>query len=165
MGTIALHPSTGSRTRPSACYISRAGLSCRCMGNDMTVDMTPPLLRTEKQLTAPADRPLRDPAHAVAFTTAAAIGGAGSVHRRTGIKTARTLPVDRNGAGSPPATNCAQNPPPALPVNHARDSPQPPSPRGTPTWGRRGGEDDTERTARARGVSRGELRAWFPLTR
>ena len=74
----------------------------------------PPLFQTEKQLTAPADRPVRDAAHAVAFTTAVAVGGAGSVHRRTGIKTARTLPVDRNGAGSPPATNCAQNPPPAL---------------------------------------------------
>ena len=52
----------------------------------------PQFFQTEKQLTAPADRPLRDPAHAVAFT----------------------LPVDCNGAGSPPATNCAQNPPPAL---------------------------------------------------
>ena len=28
-----------------------------------------------------------------------------------------------------------------------------------------GGEDDTERTVGARGVSPGELRAWFPLTR
>ena len=67
---------------------------------------TPPLLRTEKQLTAPADRSVRDPAHAVAFTTAVAVGGAGSVHRRTGMRTARALPADRNGAGSPPATNC-----------------------------------------------------------
>ena len=37
-------------------------------------------LRTEKQLTAPADRPVRDPAHTVAFTTAVAIGGATSRH-------------------------------------------------------------------------------------
>ena len=75
----------------------------------------PPLtLPTENQLTARADRPLREPAHTVAFTTAVAIDGAGSVRRQTGIKTARTLPVDRNGAGSRPATNCAQNPPPAL---------------------------------------------------
>ena len=48
------------------------------------------------------------------FTTAVAIDGAGSVRRQTGIKTARTLPVDSGGAGSRPATNCAQNPPPAL---------------------------------------------------
>ena len=82
-------------------------------GGGAPVVLPPPLFLTEKQLTAPADRPLRYPAYAVAFTTAVAVGGAGSVHRRTGIKTARTLPVDRNGAGSPPATNCAQNPPPA----------------------------------------------------
>ena len=77
------------------------------------VHHTPPL-QTEKQLTARADRPGRDPAHAVAFTTTVAVGGAGSVHRRTGTQTGRALPVDRNGVGSPPATNCAQNPPPAL---------------------------------------------------
>ena len=87
------------------------------------VHHTPPqLFQTDKQLTARADRPLRDPAHTVAFTTAVAIGGAGSVHRRTGINTARTVPGDRNRRGSPPATDCPQNPPPALPVNHARDS-------------------------------------------
>ena len=68
----------------------------------------------EKQLTAPADRPVRDPAHTVAFTTAVAIGGARSVHRRTGMLAARVLPGDRNRPGSPPATNCAQYPPPAL---------------------------------------------------
>ena len=50
----------------------------------------------EKQLTAPADRPVRDPARAGAFTTAVAIGGAGSVHRRTGMRAARALPGDRN---------------------------------------------------------------------
>ena len=55
----------------------------------------------ENQLTAPADRPVRDPAHAVAFTAAGAIGGAGSVHRRTGMRAARALPGDRNRPGSP----------------------------------------------------------------
>ena len=83
----------------------------------------PPLFRTEKQLTARADRPLRDPAHAVAFTTAVAVGGTGSVHRRTRMRAAPTLP---GGEGSRPgwlpATDCQQNPPPALPVNHARVS-------------------------------------------
>ena len=48
----------------------------------------------EKQLTAPADRPQGDPAVAVA--TVVAIGGAGSVHRRTGMRAARALPGDRN---------------------------------------------------------------------
>ena len=80
------------------------------------VHHTPPphFFKTEKQLTARADRPLRDPAHTVAFTTAVAIGGARSVHRRTGMLGARVLPGDRNRPGSPPATDCAQNPPPAL---------------------------------------------------
>ena len=84
----------------------------------------PHFFRTDKQLTAPADRRVRDPAHAGAFTTAVAIaiGGASSVHRRTGMQTARALPVDRNRPGSPPATDCQQNPPPALPAIHARDS-------------------------------------------
>ena len=56
------------------------------------------LFRTEKQLTAPADRPVRGPAHTVAFTTAVAIRGAGSVHRRTGMQTALALPVDSGRA-------------------------------------------------------------------
>ena len=38
------------------------------------------------------------------------------------MQTARALPVDRNRPGSPPATDCQQNPPPALPAIHARDS-------------------------------------------
>jgi len=38
------------------------------------------------------------------------------------MQTVRALPVDRNRPGSPPATDCQQNPPPTLPVNHARDS-------------------------------------------
>ena len=64
--------------------------------------------RTEKQLTAPADRPVRESAHAVAFTTDVAIRGAGSVHRRTGMRTARALPGGSGRPGSPPAI------PPAL---------------------------------------------------
>ena len=78
----------------------------------------------EKQLTAPAgrpaDRPLRDPAHAVAFTAAVAIGGAGSVHRRTGMRAARALPGDRNRPGSPYATDCRVDPPQALPAIQTR---------------------------------------------
>ena len=73
--------------------------------------------RTEKQLTARADRPLRDPAHAVAFTTAVAVGGTGSVHRRTGMRAGPTLPGGEGSRpGSLPATDCPQNPPPALPA-------------------------------------------------
>ena len=121
----------------------------------------PQLFRTEKQLTAPADRPVRAPAHAVAFTTAVAVGGTGPVHRRTGIKTARTLPVDRNGAGSPLATNCAQNPPPALAAiqthccsdhRHAWRCNADPD----VDLREEGRSNDTQRTLRARGVSRGE---------
>ena len=92
---------------------------------DHTQDHTPPppvTLRTEKQLTAPADHGVRDPAHAVAFTTTVAVGGAGSVPCRTGTQTAGALPVDSGRPGSPHATDCQQNPPPALPVNHARVS-------------------------------------------
>ena len=72
---------------------------------------TPPppcTLGTEKQLTARADRPVPDSAHAVAFTTAVAIRGAGSVHRRTGMQTARAFPGGPGRPGSPPAI------PPAL---------------------------------------------------
>ena len=81
----------------------------------------PPTFRTDEQLTAPADRRVRDPAHTtVAFTTAVAIRGTDSVHRRTGMRTARAVIVDRNRPGSPPATDCRQDPPPASPVNHIR---------------------------------------------
>ena len=76
--------------------------------------LPPHFFKTEKQLTAPADRPVRESAHTVAFTTAVAIGGVRSVHRRTGMLAARVLPGNRNRPGSPPATNCAQYPPPAL---------------------------------------------------
>ena len=58
------------------------------------------LFRTEKQLTAPADRPVRESAHAVAFTTVVAIRGAGSVQRRTGMQTARALAADSGRPGS-----------------------------------------------------------------
>ena len=67
----------------------------------------PPLyqrFRTEKQLTAPADRPVRDPAHAVAFSTGVAAG------------------YDRNGPGSPPPNSPSQNRPPTSPVSHFRCS-------------------------------------------
>ena len=74
---------------------------------------TPPQFRTDKQLTAPADWRVRESAHAVTFTT-------GSVHRRTGMQTARALPVDSRRRGSPPATDCQQNPPPALPAIQTR---------------------------------------------
>ena len=70
----------------------------------------------EQQLPAPADRPQGDPARAVAVATVVAIGGAGSVHRRTGMRAARAFPGDRNGPGSPPAT------PPALPAIQTRCS-------------------------------------------
>ena len=74
----------------------------------------------ENQLTAPADRPARDPAHAVAFTAAVAVGGAGSVHRRTGMRAARALPGDRNRPGSPYATDCRIDPTQALPAIQTR---------------------------------------------
>ena len=73
-----------------------------------------------RSITARTVRPVRDPAYAVAFTSAVAIGGAGSVHRRTGMRTARALPGDRNRPGSPPATDCRQDPPPALPAIQTR---------------------------------------------
>ena len=72
----------------------------------------------EKQLTAPADRPVHDPAHAVAFTTAVAIGGAGSVHRRTGMRAARALPGDRNVPD--PRLLTASKTHAALPANQIR---------------------------------------------
>ena len=73
-----------------------------------------------RSITARTVRPVRDPAYAVAFTSAVAIGGAGSVHRRTGMRTARALSGDRNRPGSTPATDCRQDPPPALPAIQTR---------------------------------------------
>ena len=64
----------------------------------------PPTFQTEKQLTAPADRPLRAPAHAVAFSTGVAAG------------------YDRNAPGSPPPNSPSQNRPPTSPVSHFRCS-------------------------------------------
>ena len=49
-----------------------------------TQDHTPPppvTLRTGKQLTAPDDHGVRDPAHAVAFTATTTLDDAGLVHR------------------------------------------------------------------------------------
>ena len=64
----------------------------------------PPLFQTEKQLTAPADRPLRAPAHAVAFSTGVAAG------------------YDCTGPGSPPLNSPSQNRPPTSPAKHIRCS-------------------------------------------
>ena len=67
----------------------------------------PPVPRNslyEKQLTAPADRRVRNPAHAVAFSTGVAAG------------------YDRSGPGSPPPSSPSQNRPPTSPVNHMRCS-------------------------------------------
>ena len=93
-----------------------------CKERPVHSPLYPPCTSPTHTITARADHPVRDPAHAVAFTTAAAIGGAGSVHRRTGMRTARALPGHRNRPGSPRATDCRQNPPPASPVNHTRCS-------------------------------------------
>ena len=50
----------------------------------------------------PIHTPPSDPAHAVPFTTAVAIGDAGSVHRHTGMRAVRALPGHRNRPGSRP---------------------------------------------------------------
>ena len=82
-------------------------------------------------IAAPGARVAGSPAHGArcfanrrlaARTTAVAVGGAGSVHRRTGMKTARALPGDRNGAESPRPNSPSQNRPPTSPVNHIRCS-------------------------------------------
>ena len=52
--------------------------------------------RTQKQLTAPADLPVRNPAYAFATSVAIAIGAAGSVHRRTGMRSTRSLSGQRS---------------------------------------------------------------------
>ncbi len=72
--------------------------------NKLALMPPPPLFQTEKQLTAPPDRPVRAPAHAVAFSTGVAAG------------------YDRNGPGSPPPNAPSQNRPPTSPVNHMRCS-------------------------------------------
>ena len=65
------HDAPGWRKRCSRLAVTRPV--------DHTRIIPPPLtLRTEQQLTAPADRPVRASAHPVPFTTAASVRGAGS---------------------------------------------------------------------------------------
>ena len=64
----------------------------------------PPAFRTDKQLTAPADRPI----HAAAGTLAGSKGAAAG--------------YDRIGPGSPPPNSPSQNRPPSSPVIHMRCS-------------------------------------------
>ena len=75
---------------------------------------------TEKQLTAPADRSVRESAHAVAFTTAVAIGGTGLSDRRAAVASAVTCTGCRDCPGSPPATDSRHDPPLALPAIQTR---------------------------------------------
>ena len=87
-----------------------------------------------RSLTARADRPVRDPAHAVAFTTAVAVGAAErTVLARWGAHVQRAAhPTTRQAPRPGPFTvNCR---------NRQKMEVQ----------------NDTQRTARARGVSRGE---------
>ena len=82
-------PTSALSTQHSALrLVDATGTSCR--------PPSPRHFQTEKQLTAPAGRPVRDPAHALALTPAVAFRGAGSVRRQTGMRTARALPGDRN---------------------------------------------------------------------
>ena len=68
---------------------------------------------------SPADRPARAPAPAVAFTTTAAIRGAGTVHRRTRMQRPAPLPV--TWAAPHRRTRLTTgNPPPALSVIYIR---------------------------------------------
>ena len=71
-----------SQPAPHICIVASQLRRVRVTYNKLTL-MPPPLFQTEKQLTAPADRPLRAPAHAVAFSTGVAAG------------------FDRTGPGSP----------------------------------------------------------------
>ena len=100
-------PTSALSTQHSALSTQHSALSTQALSTQhsaLPVDATgtscsPPSPRhfqTEKQLTAPADRPVRDPAHALALTPAVALRGAGSVRRQTGMRTARALPGDRN---------------------------------------------------------------------
>ena len=70
--------------------------------------------RTKKQLTAPADRRLRAAAGAFVVSTGVA---AGYVRRRL---SPRSFTDHRNRPGSSRATDCRQNPPPALPAIRTR---------------------------------------------
>ena len=62
----------------------------RCLQLTQLVTYPPnSLYNNPLTLTAPADRPVRDLAYAVAFTTAVAIAGAASIRRLTGMRAAR----------------------------------------------------------------------------
>ena len=74
----------------------------------------------ENQLTAPAESSRTRPRACGRLHRAVAIGGAGSVHRRTGMRAARALPGDRNRSGSPYATDCRIDPTQALPAIQTR---------------------------------------------
>ncbi len=95
-----------SQPAPHICIVASQLRRVRVTYNKLTLMAYPPpglardFSNREKQLTAPADRPVRESAHAVAFTTVVAIRGAGSVHRRTGMQTARALAADSGRPGS-----------------------------------------------------------------
>ena len=78
--------------------------------------LPPHTFRTEQQLTAPADRPVRAEVGACAVSKGVA---AGYVWCRLSPP---SFTDHRNRPGSPPATYRRQKPPPALPVNHIRCS-------------------------------------------
>ena len=110
-----------SQPAPHICIVASQLRRVRVTYNKLTL-MPPPTpvpkhFRTEKQLTAPADRPVRDPAHAVAFSTGVAAG------------------FDRTGPGSPPPNSPSQNRP-TSPVNHIRCSAD-----HRPAWRRDAGPD------------------------
>ena len=102
-GYIGVVQSTGA-THMRRCVSTSEGSGDLQQVNAYAPCTLPPLFRTEKQLTAPADRPVRAPAHAVAFSTGVAAG------------------YDRSGPGSPPPNSPSQNRPPTSPVNHIRGS-------------------------------------------
>ena len=102
-----------SQSAPPICIAASQLRRVRVTYNKLTLMLSPPppppqLFRTEKQLTAPADRPI----HAVAGALAGSKGAAAG--------------YDRNGPESPPANSPSQNRPPTSPVNHIRCSADPP---------------------------------------
>ena len=66
-----------SQPAPHICVVASQLRRVRVTYNKLT--LMPALFQTEKQLTAPADRPLRAPAHAVAFSTGVAAGSTATV--------------------------------------------------------------------------------------
>ena len=93
------------RRMPMKCHDDSQRSNRLAMTQPVYPTPPPPVFRTEKQqLTAPADRPVRAPAHAVAFSTGIAAG------------------YDRIGPGSPPPNSPSQNRPPSSPVIHMRCS-------------------------------------------